>query len=172
MKKLFLLLLVIVSANSFASEEFLSNQECIDVYRTGYLNLQDSVIRFNDGSYNRFEFAGDVSLNSSAIGISRAACLAVENDSVTKCVTAYKDLYKDLREQIKLGAILSGNQTHVTYSKKMQQVIEQETREVKDDSLMGKLKRSLRLGAAAISETFQVSKDITMLEFIDMKCGN
>jgi hypothetical protein len=171
MKKIIVLIAAFCSFNLLAGE-VLSNQQCIDVYRTGYLNLEHSVLRFNDESYNRFELAADVSANSSVVGVVRAACLAVENPSVEKCVVAYKDLYKDLREQVKLGAIIMGNQKKIAYSKKMQQVIEREEREVENTSLLGKLSRALRIGVATISETIEVTKDITALEFIDAKCGN
>ncbi len=171
MKNLIIFLAAVCSFNLFAGE-ILSNQQCIDVYRTGYLNLENSVQRFNDESYNRFELAADVSANSSVVGVVRAACLAVESPSNEKCVDAYRDLYSDLREQVKLGAILMGNQKKIAYSKKMQQVIEREEREVKNTSLLGKISRALRIGAATISETIEVAKDITALEFIDNKCGN
>ena len=169
--KILLIVLTLFCSNLMAAE-VLSNQQCIDVYRTGYLNLESSVRRFNDESYNRFEFAADVSANSSMVGVARAACLAVENDSVEKCVVAYKDLYQDLREQVKLGAVLMGNQKQVTYSRRMQQVIEREEREVENRSLLGRISRALRVGAATITETIEVAKDITALEFIDAKCGN
>lgn len=171
MKKIIVLLAAFCSFNLLAGE-ILSNQQCIDVYRTGYLNLEYSVGRFNDESYNRFEFATDVSANSSVIGVVRAACLAVESPTIEKCVVAYKDLYSDLRDQVKLGAVIMGNQKKIAYSKKMQQVIEREEREVENTSLLGKLSRALRIGAATISETIEVTKDITALEFIDAKCGN
>lgn len=171
MKKVLLLLAILMSSNSFAAD-FLSNQECIDVYRTGYLNLSEAVRKFNDGSNNRYEFSTEVSANSTVIGVVRGACLAVESTSIEDCVGAYRDLYKDLRKQIKLGAILMGNQTAVAYSKKMQQVIEEDTRVAKKDTLWGKIKKSLKIGAGVVTETFQRTKDITMLEFIDAKCGN
>lgn len=172
MKKVLLLLAVLFASNAFAEGEIMSNQECINLYRSGYLTLQNDVERFNDGYYNRFEFSFEVTATSSALGALRGLCLVVESPTNEDCVTAYKDLYKDLRGKVKLGAILSGNQTAVTYSMKMQKVVEEETREVKKDTLWANLKRSLKIGAAVVSETIQRSKDITMLEFIDQKCGN
>lgn len=172
MKKTLFLLLVLISSNSFASEAFFSNQSCIDTYRTGYTQLQEAVRKFNDGFDNRFEFSAKVSANSTTIGVIRGACLMVENPTVEDCVTAYKDIYGDLRSQIKLSAILMGNQERVTYSEEMQKVVESETRTRESQSLLSKLKRSLNLGVGVITETFERVKDITMLEFVDAKCGN
>ncbi len=172
MKKFFLILLLVFSSQSFAGDEFLSNQDCIDAYRSGYLNLEESIGWFNEGSFNRFEFSAFVTTNSTGVGAVRTACLAFENPSVSSCVEAYKELYKDLRSNIKLGAILVGNQTQVTYSKKMQQVIEEVKRDSEGKTGLGRFFQSLRVGIGAISETVQRAKDITMLEFIDAKCGN
>jgi hypothetical protein len=91
MKNMILVLAALFSVSSFAAD-ILSNQQCIDTYRTGYLNLENSVQRFNDSSYNRYELTADVTANSTVVGVVRAACLAVENDSVEKCVDAYRDL--------------------------------------------------------------------------------
>jgi len=172
MKKLFLLFLIVFSSQSFAGDPLISNQDCIDAYRTGYINLEEYIRRFNDGSYNRFEMSTAVSANSTILGGIRTACLAFENPSVGKCVKAYKELYTDLRDNVKLGAILMGNQTEITYSKKMQQVIEEVKRDSEGKTGLGRLFQSLRIGIGALSETVQRAKDITMLEFVDAKCGN
>ena len=169
MKKVLLLALMIFSSSSFAG---LTNQDCIDVYRTGYINLKYSIERFNDQAYNRFEMSADVSANSTVVGAIRTACLAVENPSVENCVGAYKELYKDLRDQVKLGAILMGNQTYITYSPKMQKVVKEVKRDKEGKTGLGKLFQSLKVGVGLLSETIQRSKDITMLEFIDATCGN
>lgn len=155
-----------------AQEGFLSNQDCIEVYRDGYIMLSNEIENFNEGYSNRAEFAFMVSGISTEMALHRGACLIFENTQVTgSCVAAYKDLYKDLRSKVRVGAVIAGNQTKVTYSKKMQKVVEEETRVVKDESFLGKIGRALRLGTGVISETIQRSRDITMLEFIDMKCN-
>ncbi len=175
MKKLISALFMILSFSNFANaadEGVLSNQNCIEVYRDGYINLTNEIMDFNDEYSNRFQFATLVSAISTEVSLYRAACSLTENSNVTaNCVNAYKDLYKDLREKVKLGAIISGNQTKVTYSKKMQQVVEEETRTTKDESFLGKIKRGLKIGTGVITETISRSRDITMLEFIDLKCN-
>lgn len=171
MKKLLVLILV-MSSSVFAGDELLSNQDCIDIYRTGYINLTHYIERFNDGAYNRFEMAGAVNTNSAVIGGVRLACQAVENPSVENCVKAYKDLYKSLREKVKVGAILMGNQRAVTYSTRMQSVVEEVSREGQSETALGRIFTSLRVGLGVISETVSRSKDITLLEYIDMKCNN
>lgn len=172
MKALLFGLAILFSSNVFSQDKFLSNQDCIEVYRDGYVMLSSEIENFNEGYSNRAEFAFMVSGISTEMAIHRGACMMFENTQVTEnCVAAYKDLYKDLRGKIRLGAILSGNQTIVTYSKKMQKVVEEETRVSKDESFLGRMKRALKIGTGVISETIQRSRDITMLEFIDMKCG-
>lgn len=172
MKALICGLMMLISSVTFAQDKFLSNQDCIEVYRDSYLMLANEVENFNEGYSNRAGFVFMVSGISTETAIHRGACMMFENTQVTEsCVAAYKDLYKDLRGKIRLGAIISGNQTQVTYSKKMQKVVEEETRTSKDESFLGKMKRALKIGTGVISETIQRSRDITMLEFIDMKCG-
>lgn len=155
-----------------AQDDFLSNQDCINVYRDAYVDLTYFIDSFNNEEMNRAEFSFMLSGLSTEVALHRGACLAFENKEITAdCVGAYKDLYKDLRSKVQIGAIMVGNQKKVTYSKRMQKIVEEETREVKDESFLGRIGRALRISTGVISETVKRSRDITMLEFIDLKCN-
>ena len=169
MKKLFILIFLTLGL-SVQADLIPSNQECVNVYREGYLDLKQMVSDFNHEYYNRLQFATLVAANSTAVGTFRAACLAVESPSNTKCVESYKEIYKDLRTQIKLMSILSGNQTKVAYSAKMQSLVEKDRVEKKPKTILGKLGRFLKIGGGTIVEIIERTKQITILEFVDNKC--
>ena len=68
-------------------------------------------------------------------------------------------------------AIVTGNQTAVTYTDKMQEIIESEkVQKKKKQSILGKIGSFFRVGSASIAEEVKRIKQITLLEFIDNKC--
>lgn len=93
-----------------------SNQECIEAYRDGYIDLRNSVEDFNSRALSKWEFSADVAAISTEVGALRAACSAFESPDVRKCVEDYRELYKDLRGRVNLTAVMAGNQTEITYS--------------------------------------------------------
>ncbi|EQC47254.1 hypothetical protein [Bacteriovorax sp. Seq25_V] len=169
MKKIFLLGMTLLSFNSFAGE-FLSNQECISVYRDGYLELRDYTESFNEGRIDNWSYSTLVAGVSTEVSVHRLACLAVESPANTKCVEGYKEIYKGLRSKIKLGSIISGNQKKVGFTESMQTVIDTELVEKKDESVIGKISNFLKIGKGTVVEEVKKARDITLVEYLDQKC--
>lgn len=118
MKKSLLLALMITTLAPICSQAALvSNQECIDTYRNGYLDLRDSIEDFNARRLSKWEFSADVASISTEVGTLRAACTAFESPDVKKCVEDYREIYKELRARVNLTAVMSGNQTEITYAR-------------------------------------------------------
>ncbi len=169
MKKLLISGLALLSISSFAGE-LLSNQDCISVYRDNYLQLRDFTEGFNSERLDRWEYSAFVTGTSTEVGVHRLACLIVESPSNTKCVEGYKEIYKGLRSQIKLGSIISGNQKKVAFTESMQTVIDTELVEKKDESVIGKISSFLKIGKGSVVEEVKKARDITLVEYLDLKC--
>lgn len=167
MKKV--LLLSLLMFNGF-SAEFLSNQDCISVYRDGYLELKEATEQFNADRLDRWQYPLIVSGLSTEISAHRAACSFSESPSTKDCVESYKEIYKGLRSKIKLSAIMSGNQRKVAFTESMQTVIDTERVEREDDSVLGKISRFLKVKKGTIVEEVKKARDITMIEYLDSKC--
>lgn len=167
MKKFVLALLI--SSPIFAGDLF-TNQDCINVYRDAYLDLAQISKDFNSERLNRAEFSTLVIGLSTEVSIHRGACLVVESPSAKDCVSSYKEIYKGLRNNIKLGSVISGNQKKVVHTESMQKVVDTELREKKDESLLGKVSNFLKIKKGTIVEEVKVARNITMIEYLDLKC--
>lgn len=170
MNKIIILFMTLLTVNTYAAD-ILSNEECINVYREGYIDLKELVEDFNAGYFSSFGFASYVTSNSTGIMAHRAACAVVENPSNKECVLSYKKLYNDLRDRIKLSAIISGNQHKITYTDQMQTVVEREEIERQGETVFGSIVNFFRTGSATVRETIEETRQITMLEYVDSKCN-
>ncbi len=102
---------------SFSLSTFaLSNQECVEVYRDGYLDLRESIEEYNDKRLDKHGFAAEVSAQTAAVKTLRAACYFTESPDVSSCVEDYKELYQDLRDKVRVRSVLAGNQDYINYS--------------------------------------------------------
>ena len=150
MKIITLLSIVFLTFSTFASEEsFVSNHECIGVYREGYVNLQEFIKSYNDEKIDGIEFSALLTGNSTDIMAHRTACFAFENPSVNTCVLKYKNLYKNLRSRVRLRSVLAGNQNRISYteqSQKIHQVDQEQT------TWYQELRNVLRNGSDATKE--------------------
>lgn len=174
MKTVVAFLIVLLAFSAHASQSVISNHECIGVYREGYLNLRDYVEAYNTDRMDKIEFSFMVSGNSTDIALHRSACYAFENNSVDDCVSKYKELYKDLRSQIKLRSVIVGNQDSVSYTEQMQEVIELEeaqARESENQNWFQKLKGAFKSGTAIGQEAIERTKQVAKLAIYDDKCG-
>ncbi|MEC7275883.1 MAG: hypothetical protein VXV96_06150 [Bdellovibrionota bacterium] len=112
MKKVLTLgLLALLMGQSQAAD--LSNQECIEVYRDGYVMLREAVTDYNDKGLSRGEFAAQVTAIGTEVKALRFACFLTESPSVSSCVEKYEDIYSDLRSKIRVRSVLSGNQDSI-----------------------------------------------------------
>ena len=134
----------------------LSNQECVEVYRDGYLDLRESIIAYNGKSLGAGDFAGEVTATDAAVKGLRAACFFTESPDVKDCVESYKDLYKDLRGRVRVRAVLAGNQDSVSFSENANSANENE------GGIRGFF-RNLRSGGADATK-------LGRLAIIDAKC--
>lgn len=105
-----------IAALSITPAFALSNQECVEVYRDGYLDLRESIVAYNGKSLRAGDFAAEVTATDAAVKGLRAACFFTESPDVKECVDSYKDLYKDLRGRVRVRAVLAGNQESVSFS--------------------------------------------------------
>lgn len=94
----------------------LTNQECIEVYRDGYLDLRDLINGYNDKSIEKGKFVASVTANSTDVRALRTACWFVESPNAKECVDSYKKLYNGLRDRVRLRAVLAGNQETITFT--------------------------------------------------------
>lgn len=163
MKKFALILsaFVFVSTPTFA--QGFDNSECIQVYRDGYIELKNAVDLYNEEHLSRWEFSAQVSAISTDVGISRTICKITETPDASSCVERYRDLYKKLRDRVKLSSVVSGNQTKVTYTEQKFTVSEGKK---EDNSVGGRIRNFFR---GAKEEAEQV-RQIGELAFIDLKC--
>ncbi len=159
-KTIFLAVLFSGISTMSAQAAVVSNQECIEAYRSGYLDLRDSVEDFNDEHLSKWEFSAEVAAISTEVGALRVACSAFESPDVKKCVEDYKELYKDLRERINLPAVMSGNQTEVTYAADSRNV----RGNIEDDgNAVSRFFRNMRNRGTDIAQQ-------TSLSIIDRRC--
>lgn len=107
--------MVLISFNTNAGGY--SNEECMKVYREGYVELSQLVKDYNEGYLGKVDFSSIVGLLSTSIGAKRLICGRVENPNNKTCVEGYKKIYKDLRSRINLKAVLAGNQDEISFSK-------------------------------------------------------
>lgn len=98
------------------SASALSNQECVEVYRGGYLDLRDSIVDFNNKQLDKTSFAAEVTGISASVRTLRAACYFTESPDVGECVDSYKGIYNDLRDRVRVRAVISGNQDYINFS--------------------------------------------------------
>ena len=99
MKKVLTLgLLALLMGQSQAAD--LSNQECIEVYRDGYVMLREAVTDYNDKGLSRGEFAAQVTAIGTEVKALRFACFLTESPSVS-------------RSKIRVRSVLSGNQDSI-----------------------------------------------------------
>lgn len=110
------LLLATMCFGTIISTHAISNQECVEVYRDGYLDLRESIESYNAKKIDKHTFAAEVTAQSTMVKTLRAACFLTESPEVTDCVNDYKDLYKDLRGRVRVRSVLSGNQDTINYS--------------------------------------------------------
>ncbi len=108
--------LILVGPLTTSVQAQISNEDCIAVYRDGYLDLRDYIIEYNNKSLGKGDFIREVTVLSTEITGKRTACLVAESPSVEECVQDYKELYKDLRGKVSLTAVALGNQDSITFS--------------------------------------------------------
>ncbi len=159
-KPLRLALILTFLAPLYSGAAIVSNQECIETYRNGYLDLRDSVEDFNSKVLTKWEFSADVASISTEVGALRFACTAFESPDVRKCVEDYRELYKDLRGRVNLTAVMAGNQTEITYA--------QDSRNVRsnideDDNAVSRFFRNIRNRGTDVAMQ-------TSLAIIDRRC--
>ncbi|GAB4406635.1 MAG: hypothetical protein OHK0056_05810 [Bacteriovoracaceae bacterium] len=164
MKKLAIVLLISTFSTPIFAQPF-DNTECIRVYRDAYIELRDSVDLYNNEQINKWEFSASVSAISTDIGVSRTVCHFTETPDASSCVEKYRDLYKKLRDRIKLSSVISGNQSKVTYTEQSYSVSEGK----KDDESVGSMIRNFFRGAREGGER---TRQIGELAYIDLKCQN
>lgn len=167
MKKIFIAFVLALTATA---GDLLSNQDCINVYRDAYVDLSEVTEHFNEERLNRVEYSAIVSGISTEVSLHRGACLIVESPSTKECISSYKEIYKGLRKNIKLSAILSGNQKKVSHTQSMQTIVDTELVEKKDASMLGKVARFLKIKKGTLVEEVKKARDITMIEYLDLKC--
>lgn len=138
----------------------ITNQDCIAVYRDGYLDLRDYIIEYNSRAISRGTFVTEVSLLSAEISGKRAACLVAESPDVEACVMDYKAIYKDLRGRVSLTAVSFGNQERITFSDDRNN---SRTSIEEDENTIRRLWRGLRNRG---SDAAKLSK----LALIDVRC--
>lgn len=167
MKKL--LLALVLTSTTFAGD-FLTNQDCIDVYRSAYLDLAQMTKEFNNEDLNRVEYSALVSGLSTEVVLHRGACLVMESPSAKECVASYKEIYQGLRKNVKLTAILAGNQKKVAHTESMQTIVDTELVEREDTSVLSKIGKFLKIKKGTIVEEVKKARNITMIEYLDLKC--
>ena len=113
MKSLLLSLALLVSSNVYADD---LNRQCRMAYNEAYDELKDRSEQFNEGDLSRGEFAALVVGITTELGAVRVTCRVFEDPDNRSCVDAYKERFWRLRDQIKVAAVLSGNQTEVDMS--------------------------------------------------------
>lgn len=163
------MLIVLLTLPTFAGS-FLTNQDCIDVYRSAYLDLSQITKEFNNENLNRLEYATIVSGLSTEVVLHRGACLMMESPSAKECVASYKEIYKGLRNNVKLGAILAGNQKKVAHTESMQTIVDTELVEKEETGVISKVAKFLKITKGTIVEEVKIARNITMIEFLDNKC--
>lgn len=94
----------------------LTNQDCIEVYRNGYLDLRDLIKGYNAKTIEKGQFVAGVTANSTDVRALRAACWFVESPNAEACVEDYKELYSGLRDRVRLRSVLAGNQESITFT--------------------------------------------------------
>jgi len=110
-------IITIIALSTFClSASALSNQECVEVYRDGYLDLRDRIVDFNNKGLDNTSFAAEVAAISTGVKALRAACYFTESPDVEECVDSYKGIYNDLRDRVRVRAVISGNQDYVNFS--------------------------------------------------------
>jgi hypothetical protein len=109
MKNLIFITTLLVSLSALAD----SADTCKDAYKDGYTDLVEASMDFNHGRIGKGEFATTVAMISTEVSAVRAYCSVVEDPADKKCIQNLKKVYKDQREEIKVIAVLAGNQTSV-----------------------------------------------------------
>ena len=171
MKAILLLSLIFSMFAAHAEDSFVSNHECIGVYREGYVDLKDYVESYNDENIDEIDFSVLVAGNSTEIAFHRTACVAFENPVVEECVLKYKDLYKQLRAQISLRSVLTGNQQRISYTEQVQEVLEVNEVQKEPRNWYQGLRNVIRTGSAVTREEVEKTKQIAKLAIFDEQCG-
>lgn len=164
MKKMIFLFLISSFSTGLFAQAF-DNTECIRVYRDAYIELRESVDLYNQESLSKWEFSASVSAISTDIGVSRTVCHFTETPDALSCVERYRDLYKKLRDRIKLSSVISGNQNKVTYTEQSYTVSDGK----KEEASVGSVLRDFFRGAREGGER---TRQIGELAYIDLKCQN
>lgn len=161
MKWTLLIMLSLISFNTMA--EGFDNSECIRVYRDGYIELRQSVENYNLEQLNRWEFSAEVTAISTDVGVSRTICKITETPDASSCVEKYRNLYKKLRDRVKLTSVISGNQKQITYTEQKFSVSEKKD---EDTSIGGRIRNFFRGAKEGAEQTRQLGE----LAFIDLQC--
>lgn len=112
-KNFFLIFMLTLLSLSFSAQAELDNNACIRVYRDGALDLLELVEDYNNKNLNRGQFYTEVTAVGASIKTLRTACYFVESPEVDDCVDSYKKIYKELRDKVRLRAVMAGNQDKV-----------------------------------------------------------
>lgn len=110
-KTVFLVSLLFCSA--VQAQGFVSNEECVRVYRDNAVDLKQAVDDYNDRYLDNIDFGLKVSQISTIVSARRLACLRFEDPEVKDCVKRYKNLYKSLRDKISVPSVMIGNQDEI-----------------------------------------------------------
>ncbi|EQC46470.1 hypothetical protein M899_2070 [Bacteriovorax sp. BSW11_IV] len=114
MLKKFLATGLILFTLTQSAQAFVSNDDCRSLFNDAYQELSELTSEFNNKYMDKEDFAMRVGLLSTQVTGNKYLCKMLADAESVKCSELYESRYKRLRDEIRLGAILSGNQKEVS----------------------------------------------------------
>lgn len=107
------LLLVIATLFSIQFANADTNETCKFIYREGIEHLKTDFNNYSIGADSKAELALNLARTSSVVRGTRAYCVLFETAENNYCVSKYSEIYQDLRSQVKILSLLTGNQEDI-----------------------------------------------------------
>ncbi|MDD0853232.1 hypothetical protein HBN50_08990 [Halobacteriovorax sp. GB3] len=114
--KRYILLITAIFTFSISASATYSDADCRQLFQNAYDELVGYVDDFNSGYMDDQDFVMRVGLLSTEVAANKFVCHLVATKESLSCLSAYEERYSALRNEIRLGAVIAGNQTRIEQS--------------------------------------------------------